>query len=264
MISKSVTSLTLLCLIGMLASPIEAAELESSVLNSQRGLKGVKDPKNGKTGKKNPPMSTTPIPTSAPVPDPTMAPKDKKAKKDKQAKNGKTTKKKKDEKTDAPVAVNAAFKISLPLCGTCDPDVATKLGASQAFISEMQIIVAASLDVPIDPTLIDVTVDPDSVSCAGTCGDTRNLSSVSRDLAADVLSVLEIIIDVNGITEPDLAAEKLKTSDYGNVGVIAGTVTGGAYTASEPDEVDVSSESSGTFAPSATRRDRSRYLGFIN
>jgi len=269
MISKSVTSLTLLCLIGMLASPIDALELESSVLDSQRGLKGpkgVKAPKNGKTGKKNPPMPTTPIPTSAPVPDSTMAPKDpkdKKAKKDKQAKKGKTTKKK-DEKTDAPVLVNAAFEITLPLCGNCDPDAATKLGASQAFISEMQIIVAASLDVPIDPADIDVTVDPDSVMCAVPCGDTRNLSSVSRDLAENFISnVVMTIVTPDAITDKVVAQNKLQVADYGKVGEIIITIIG-PYTTSDAEVKVIDPEPSASSAPAAAPLVRSRYLGFIN
>jgi len=269
MISKSVTSLTLLCLIGMLASPIDALELESSVLDSQRGLKGpkgVKAPKNGKTGKKNPPMPTTPIPTSVPVPDPTVAPKDKKAKKDKQAKNGKTTKKKKDEKTDAPVVVNAAFEMTLPLCGICDLDAATKLGASQEFISEMQTIVAASLDGSVDPTSIDVTVDPDSEMCAGgPCGDTRNLSSVSRDLVETTISSVVItIVTPDANTDKVEAQNNLQTADYGKVGEIIITIVGPSFTTSPPEVKVISPEPSASSAPAATPLIRSRYLGFIN
>jgi len=177
-ISKNSIAFTLLCLVGILLTPIEAAESESFDLAQQRLLKSTKSGKSEKYYPTGPKGLKKYDKTKKDKTKKDKTKKDK-ARKDKKKydKKGRVTGSPTGSPTTAPIL--NIVELELPICSECFGDVASAAAGSADLISELQISAASTFPFPVDPTLIQVDfVDTGGCSedsCGGGTGGERNL-----------------------------------------------------------------------------------------
>lgn len=296
-ISTSTIVYTLVCLVGIVLSPIAAAEPDSFDRSQrQRGLKSDKSDKGKKSEKWAPPLDKwgnksekssklekwqksyksdkkvgiLPPPTF-PTAAPTAAPTRKKGlKKGDKKKDKKGKSDKKAKKTEAPTTApfSNSIEVVVPICSECFGGVASAAAASPGLISEMQISAASAFPFSIDPNLIavDVLESQDcTVVCGNSIGGRRNLQLTTTTVSSFILFRLDftqILPNNQSLSSVNL------TVDFQAAFTSNESLINSAFTLSVGVDISFNFQSSsvsfveygGTKAPGATTN---RYLGYL-